>query len=109
MKNISIFYLKIFNFFVVKFSIYLNRRVFVMMATLQQNAVSARFLGKPVMDHTETSKLRSACTTVRDGKDCYYSPIEFEGRRLYLSLAMYCYRKLAQTVLCLCYLYIGCH
>ena len=35
MKNISIFYLKFFNFFfffflVVKFSIYLNRRVFVM-------------------------------------------------------------------------------
>ena len=28
MKNI--FYLKIFNFLVVKFSIYLNRRVFVM-------------------------------------------------------------------------------
>ena len=30
MKNIRIFYLKIFLFSVVKFSIYLNRRVFVM-------------------------------------------------------------------------------
>ena len=33
MKNIRIFYLKIFLFLVVKFSIYLNRRVFVMEAT----------------------------------------------------------------------------
>ena len=30
MKNIRLFYLKIFIFFVVKFSVYLNRRVFVM-------------------------------------------------------------------------------
>ena len=30
MKNIRIFYLKICHFLVVKFSIYLNRRVFVM-------------------------------------------------------------------------------
>ena len=30
MKNIRIFYLEIFTFLVVKFSIYLNRRVFVM-------------------------------------------------------------------------------
>ena len=30
MKNIRIFYLKIFKFLVVKFSIYLNRRVFIM-------------------------------------------------------------------------------
>ena len=30
MKNVRIFYLKIFLFLVVKFSIYLNRRVFVM-------------------------------------------------------------------------------
>ena len=30
MKNIRIFYLKIFIFWVVKFSIYLNRHVFVM-------------------------------------------------------------------------------
>ena len=30
MKNIRIFYLEIFPFLVVKFSIYLNRRVFVM-------------------------------------------------------------------------------
>ena len=32
MKNIRIFYLKIVLFFIVKFSIYLNRRVFVMYA-----------------------------------------------------------------------------
>ena len=30
MKNIRIFYLKLFQFWVVKFSVYLNRRVFVM-------------------------------------------------------------------------------
>ena len=30
MKNIRVFYLKIFSFLEVKFSIYLNRRVFVM-------------------------------------------------------------------------------
>ena len=30
MKNIRVFYLKNFNFLEVKFSIYLNRRVFVM-------------------------------------------------------------------------------
>ena len=30
MKNIRIFYLKFFNFLVEKFSIYLNRHVFVM-------------------------------------------------------------------------------
>ena len=30
MKNIRVFYLKIFNVLEVKFSIYLNRRVFVM-------------------------------------------------------------------------------
>ena len=30
MKNIRVFYLKIFSFSEVKFSIYLNRRVFVM-------------------------------------------------------------------------------
>ena len=30
MKNIRIFYLKIFLFLVAKFSIYLNKRVFVM-------------------------------------------------------------------------------
>ena len=30
MKNIRIFYLKIFLFLIVKFSLYLNRRVFVM-------------------------------------------------------------------------------
>ena len=34
MKNIGGFYLKIFNFLEVKFSIYLNRRVFVMFAEI---------------------------------------------------------------------------
>ena len=32
MKNIRIFYLKIFSFLVVKFSVYLNRHVFVMVS-----------------------------------------------------------------------------
>ena len=36
MKNIRIFYLKIFHFLVVNFSVYLNRLVFVMgMADIQ--------------------------------------------------------------------------
>ena len=35
MKNIRIFYLKIFPFLVVKFSIYLNRRVFVMTVSIR--------------------------------------------------------------------------
>ena len=34
MKNICVFYLKIFIFLEVKFSIYLNRLVFVMVAQL---------------------------------------------------------------------------
>ena len=34
MKNIAVFYLKIFSFLEVKFSIYLNRRVFVMIASI---------------------------------------------------------------------------
>ena len=33
-ENIRIFYLKIFIFLMVKFSVYLNRRVFVMLASL---------------------------------------------------------------------------
>ena len=36
MKNIRIFYLKICQFLVVKFSIYLNRRVFVMFGQLKK-------------------------------------------------------------------------
>ena len=35
MKNIRTFYLKIFIFMVVKFSVYLNRHVFVMCRLLQ--------------------------------------------------------------------------
>ena len=31
MKNIRVFYLEIFNFLVIKFSLYLNRHVFVML------------------------------------------------------------------------------
>ena len=34
MKNIRIFYLKIFVFMVVKFSVYLNRHVFVMLTSI---------------------------------------------------------------------------
>ena len=39
MKNNRIFYLEIFSFLVVKFSIYLNRRVFVMPGICQNNEV----------------------------------------------------------------------
>ena len=34
MKNVSFFYLKMFSFLEVKFSIYLNRRVFVLLLTI---------------------------------------------------------------------------
>ena len=37
MKNIRIFYLKNCHFLVVKFSVYLNRRVFVMTRNVQQS------------------------------------------------------------------------
>ena len=37
MKNIRVFYLKILNFLVVKFSVHLNRRVFVMGLILSFN------------------------------------------------------------------------
>ena len=37
MKNIKVFYLKIFSFLVVKFSIYLNRRVFVMVLQFNES------------------------------------------------------------------------
>ena len=40
MKNIKKFYLKIFIFLVVKFSMYLNRRVFVMV-------ISTKFIPSP--------------------------------------------------------------
>ena len=39
MKTTRIFHLKVFVFLVVKFSIYLNRLVFVMMETLRVTAV----------------------------------------------------------------------
>ena len=49
MKNIRVFYLKIFRFLEVKFSIYLNRRVFVMISEpKRQKTYSKR-------------KFRSAC------------------------------------------------
>ena len=38
MKNIRVFYLKIFSFLKVKFSIYLNRRVFVMRSQNSQHS-----------------------------------------------------------------------
>ena len=37
MKNIRVLYLKIFSFLEVKFSIYLNRRVFVMIWSLNDH------------------------------------------------------------------------
>ena len=42
MKNIRIFYLKICHFLVVKFSVYLNKRVFVMILSqdIEQNILS---------------------------------------------------------------------
>ena len=41
MKNIRIFYLEIFPFLLVKFSIYLNRRVFVMYTVLARSYTRA--------------------------------------------------------------------
>ena len=47
MKNIRIFYLKNCHFLVVKFSVYLNRRVFVMMAVLLRCniVITLRYVG----------------------------------------------------------------
>ena len=44
MKNIRMFYLKICHFLVVKFSVYLNRHVFVMMAAFKMCKLLARTL-----------------------------------------------------------------
>ena len=42
MKNIRIFYLKILIFLVVKFSVYLNRPVFVMIGTPFQKGIGVQ-------------------------------------------------------------------
>ena len=49
MKNISVFLSESFQFFVVKFSIYLNRRVFVMICshTFTFKLVLLAYLDKP--------------------------------------------------------------
>ena len=46
MKNIRIFYLKYCHFLVVKFSVYLNRRVFVMLYMRCQSWLMLSVLGK---------------------------------------------------------------
>ena len=43
MKNIRIFYLKIFFVLVVKFSVYLNRRVFVILVRISADDSLKRF------------------------------------------------------------------
>ena len=54
MKHIRFFYLKIFRFLVVKFSIYLNRRVFVMFGQLVKNRLKCYFvvLFRPLHEKT---------------------------------------------------------
>ena len=50
MKTIRVFYLNIFQFLEVKFSIYLNRRVFVMIYTVYPSVIVFRLkllLAKP--------------------------------------------------------------
>ena len=49
MKNIRVFYLKKFSFLEVKFSIYLNRRVFVMFNILMKTFLS-------ISEHGTSSK-----------------------------------------------------
>ena len=46
MKNIKNIYLKFFIFLVVKFSVYLNRHVFVMASFLQREKLAPLFLGR---------------------------------------------------------------
>ena len=61
MKNIRIFYLEIFPFLVVKFSIYLNRRVFVMISkyksviykNMHEQSLHEKY---PNLDHFKFSK-----------------------------------------------------
>ena len=60
MKNIRVFYLKNFSFLEVKFSIYLNRRVFVMIA------ISNKWL---FSKHTKNKK-----TSVYNIHDCIFFP-----------------------------------
>ena len=53
MKNIRIFYLKNCHFLVVKFSVYLNRRVFVMARRMLMHCTVLRFgtsAGRPLCE-----------------------------------------------------------
>ena len=98
MKNIRIFYLKIFIFLVVKFSVYLNRRVFVMhiSATTPENVPSdcmssedslfSLFLG----DDTKSNHLAHSRSLIRilmgrilDSQAC---KISSSGQRLIIRL-----------------------
>ena len=57
MKNITVFYLKIFNFLEEKFSLYLNRRVFVMGLEIE---IESAMVNEPSM--FESVKVRCSCT-----------------------------------------------
>ena len=54
-KKNRIFYLKSFNFFVVKLSVYLNRRVFVMLAWIFIHSFVRSFLALSLTHNQDTS------------------------------------------------------
>ena len=60
MKNIRVFYLKIFSFLVGKLSIYLNRRVFVMGIQLNYFAGEKRLVSY-LMRHVSRWSTRNVC------------------------------------------------
>ena len=71
MKNIRIFHLENFPFLVVKFSIYLNRRVFVMLKSASAFAQSDQSLLCPHEEtlHLSLSKIRPGKTLIRLRED----------------------------------------
>ena len=73
MKNIRIFYLKIFSFLEVKLSVYLNRRVYVMNGTLVKRirlqCLIGISLGGGVVVHVPSTAPYDACDVHWSGTD----------------------------------------
>ena len=87
MKNIRIFYLKICHFLVVKFSVYLNRRVFVMALNTDKNRYSGSISDSKIEHRTEMVA----------PKACLFDDM-FSYRGLCMRLRLQAYRK-TQAVL----------
>ena len=79
MKNIRIFYLKIFIFMVVKFSVYLNRHVFVM-DIVQSSAQLSQLLFTYRLDSCYIDKQRVPCLDYVDASTTFISTFAFDER-----------------------------